>query len=270
MEEHEPDGALIWPIYVISLPRELGRRAATESAMAALGLPFGFFDAVDGKTLRDSDIADFYDPEKNQRLFKRPMSAPEIGCYMSHFALWKRIAADNAPGAVVLEDDFDADAALPGLLREISRLDIGNRLVKLHSEKFVSGKSLADLPGGYQLIDPFSVPGQTLGYVISREAAANLAEKALPFGRPVDMDLKHWWELDISILILQPSVLHIPPAPPKSSIELSREATKPDGEAGMANRLVRNLRYQLPYRVGLFKARWKTRAKASKIETKKN
>ncbi len=269
MNEPSPEKDEIWPIYIISLPTERDRRFNCTAAMEALGLPFSFFDAIDGRTLTDSAIAGFYDPEKNQRLFKRPMSAPEIGCYMSHHALWKRIGAGDAAGAVVLEDDFDADDALPGLLREISRLDLGNRLVKLHSERSMSGKSLVDLAGGYRLIDTYSVPGQTLGYVISRATAASLAEKVLPFGRPVDMDLKHWWELDITILMVQPPVLHITPTPPKSAIELSRQAAKPGGDSGMAVRLFRNLRYQLPYRIGLFKARLRSRANPRKIENSK-
>ena len=270
IKEPNPISETIWPIYVISLPKEMGRRANCVAALEALDLPFSFFDAIDGSALTDADIVGFYDPEKNQRLFKRPLSAPEIGCYMSHHALWKRIGAGDAPGAVVIEDDFDADAALPGLLREISRLDLGNRLVKLHSERSMSGRSLVDLADGYQLIDTYSVPGQTLGYVISRETAANLAERVLPFGRPVDMDLKHWWELDISILMVRPPVLHITPGQARSAIESSRQASKPSGESGMALRLVRNLRYQLPYRFGLFKARLRSRANERKIETKKN
>jgi glycosyl transferase family 25 len=268
MNEANPNS--IWPIYVISLPKEQERRANCVATMKSLGLSFSFFDAIDGSALKNSDIAGFYDPEKNQRLFKRPMSPPEIGCYMSHHALWTRIGAGEAPGAVVIEDDFDADDGLPGLLREISRLDLGNRLVKLHSERSVAGRSMVDLAGGYRLIDTYSVPGQTLGYVISRETAASLTEKVLPFGRPVDMDLKHWWELDIAILMVQPPVLHSPQSQPRSAIESSRQAVKPGGDTGLALRLVRNLRYQLPYRLGLFKARWKSRAKARKIESRKH
>ncbi len=258
----------VWPIYIISLPRETERRAVCKAAMEAWGLAFTFFDAVDGGSLAEADIADAYDSEKNKKLFKRPLSTPEIGCYLSHHALWRRIGEGQSPGAVVLEDDFDADDALPRLLREISQLDLGNRLVKLHSEKCVSGKPLVDLADGYQLIDPHNVPGHTLGYVVSREAAANLAAKALPFGRPVDMDLKHWWEFDISILMVQPPVLHIQEAHAGSAIESARQAAKPSGEMGSVVRLVRNLRYQLPYRVGLFKARLKSRSSGCDIARK--
>ncbi len=253
------------PIYIISLTRETERRAVCKAAMEALGLPFTFFDAVEGARLSDADLTGAYDADKNQRQFKRPLSAPEIGCYLSHYALWKRVGEGELPGAVVLEDDFDADEALPVLLGEISRLELGASLVKLDSEKRVSGKPVIDLAGGYRLIAPRSVPGHTLGYVISREAAANLAGKALPFARPVDMDLKHWWEFDISILMVQPPVLRLHETRAESAIESSRNATKPNGETGNLVRLVRNLRYQFPYRIGLFKAHLKSRSSACGI-----
>jgi glycosyl transferase family 25 len=246
-----------WPIYIISLADEIPRRAACTMTMEKWGLSFEFFDAVEGAHLSVADTAGFYDPNKNLKLFKRPLSAPEIACYMSHYALWKRVAESESPCAVVLEDDFDGEDALPTLLRDLARLDLSNRLVKLHSEKHVSGTPLADLAGGYQLIDPGSVPGYALGYVISREAAANLVAKALPFGRPVDMDLKHWWEFDISILVVRPPVLHIRKGRTKSAIESSRQSTKPNGAMGSISRLVRNLRYQFLYRFEFFRARYK-------------
>lgn len=250
-----------WPIFIISLADEIPRRAVCTTTMKKWGLSFTFSDAVDGARLSVADTAEFYDPDKNIKLFKRPLSAPEIACYMSHYALWKRIAQSEYPCAVILEDDFDGDDTLPTLLRELALLDLSNRLVKLHSEKHVSGTALADLAGGYQLIDPGSVPGYALGYVISREAAANLVEKALPFGRPVDMDLKHWWEFDISILVVQPPVLHIRRGHAKSAIESSRQSTKPVGAIGAIFRLVRNLRYQFSYRVEYFRAHYKSRSR---------
>jgi glycosyl transferase family 25 len=248
-----------WPIYVISLQRETQRRADCRANMEAWGLSFSFFDAVDGARLSNADIAGVCDRQMNEKYFKRSLSAPEIACYMSHYALWKRIAADPGPGAIVLEDDFGADNELPALLHEICRLELSNCVVKLHSERRVVGKPLADLSGGYKLIEPHSVPGYALGYVVLREAAANLAEKALPFVRPVDIDLKHWWEFGISVLIVQPSVLHIRQHGANSAIESSRQATKPIGEMGSIIRLVRNLRYQFLYRVGYFRSRLKSR-----------
>ena len=101
--------ALAWPIYVISLKRATQRRAASQCALDAMGVSFAFFDAVDGALLSEAEVAAAYDAEGNARQYKRPLSLPEIGCYLSHHALWQRIVDEKLDGAVILEDDFEAD-----------------------------------------------------------------------------------------------------------------------------------------------------------------
>jgi len=233
--------------------------------MDRLGLEFEFFDAIGGSCLSQQEIARAYDPDKNARLFKRPLSAAEIGCYLSHHALWDRVGGSRAAGAIVLEDDFDADGALPALLDEICRLDLSNCLVKLHSQRKATGAPLAILTGGYRLLAPANVPGMTLGYIVERRAAVALAEKSLPFGRPVDIDLKHWWEFGVSVLIVQPSALHIRTADGASAIESSRKGAKPAGRMGGWVRLVRNLRYQWLYVRQRLRARSKIRPIVSRF-----
>jgi glycosyl transferase family 25 len=248
-----------WPIFIISLTTARARRASCRAAMDRLGLKFEFFDAIGGSDLSPDEIARVYDPDKNARLFKRPLSAAEIGCYLSHHALWDRIGRSQGAGAIILEDDFDADDALPALLREICGMNLSNCLVKLHSERKVKGAPLAILGGGYKLLAPARVPGFAVGYVVERAAAAALADRSLPFGRPVDIDLKHWWDFGVSVLIVQPSALHIRTADGASAIESSRQGAKPAGRFGGWVRLVRNLRYQWRYQLQCFRARSKSR-----------
>jgi glycosyl transferase family 25 len=260
------DDKLSWPIFIISSIAAEARRAACQAAMDRLGLEFQFFDAVNGSDLSEDQVARVYDRDKNAKLFKRPLSKPEIGCYLSHHALWARISEGGHAGAIILEDDFDADGALAALLREICRLDLSNCLVKLHSERKASGTPLATLTGGYRLLAPSRVPGLTLGYVVERSAAARLAERSLPFGRPVDMDLKHWWDFDVSVLIVQPGLLHVRMADGASAIESAREKAKPAGRLGGWVRLVRNLRYQWRYRLQWLRAQPKTRPMVSRLK----
>lgn len=262
------DGELSWPIFIISLTTATARRASCKAAMDRLGLEFEFFDAVRGSDLSQEQIARAYDADKNAKVFKRPLSKPEIGCYLSHHALWDRIGKSRDAGAIVLEDDFDADGALPALLGEICRLDLSNCMVKLHSEKKVAGASLVALAGGRRLLAPTKTPGMTLGYVIERQAAARLAGKTLPFGRPVDMDLKHWWDFDVSVLIVQPTLLRVRKASGASAIESSRENAKPAGRLSGWVRLVRNLRYQLLYGLQWLRARPKSRPIVSRFRNR--
>jgi glycosyl transferase family 25 len=255
-----------WPIFVISLPAARARRASCRAAMERLGLEFEFFDAIRGSDLSQEEIARVYDPEKNARLFKRPLSRAEIGCYLSHRALWDRVGGSRTAGAIILEDDFDAADALPTLLDKICRMDLSNCLVKLHSERKTKGAPLAILGGGYTLLAPRRVPAFALGYVVERRAAAALADKSLPFGRPVDIDLKHWWDFGVSVLIVQPSVLRIRLGDDASAIESSRWSAKPAGRFSGWVRLVRNVRYQWRHQLQWLRARSQSRSIVSRFK----
>ena len=54
------------------------------------------------------------------------------------------------------------------------------------------GATVASLGGPRRLVAPNRVPGLTLGYALDRTAAEMLVANALPFTRPLDMDIKHW------------------------------------------------------------------------------
>jgi glycosyl transferase family 25 len=246
---------LAWPIYVISLKRAAQRRAASKRALDAIGLPFEFFDAIEGVYLSEADVAAAYDSERNAKQYKRPLSLPEIGCYLSHHALWKRIVDQDLDGAVILEDDFDADDRLKKVVEEIGATHLSGALVKLFARKPVTGVTIASLRGKRRLVAPYRVPGLTLGYALDRTAAAMLLANALPFSRPLDMDIKHWWEFALAVLVVEPPPLRIGELGLRSCISPSRDAVAIDANIGAMGRFVANLRYQLDYNVQLFQAR---------------
>jgi glycosyl transferase family 25 len=250
---------LAWPIHVISLKRATQRRAASKRALDAIGLPFAFFDAIEGSKLTGAEVAAVYDSERNAREYKRPLSLPEIGCYLSHYALWKRIADEKLDGAVILEDDFDADLDLAKAVEEIGAAQISGALVKLYSRKPVMGVTVADLRGDRRLVAPHRVPGLTLGYALDRCAAEMLLANALPFSRPLDMDIKHWWEFGLPVLVVDPPPLRIGERGLRSCISASRVAVAAEANVGGVGRFMANLRYQFDYNMQLFQARGDSR-----------
>ena len=145
---------LAWPIFIISLKLAVDRRALSRRALNRIGLKFEFFDAVEGGRLSDAEVAAVYDAEKNARQYKRSLSLPEIGCYLSHYALWKRIVDDGLEGGVILEDDFEADESLKMVLDEISTTRLKGAMVKLYARKPCVGTTIACLPQRRRLIAP--------------------------------------------------------------------------------------------------------------------
>jgi glycosyl transferase family 25 len=246
---------LAWPIYVISLKRATQRRAASKRALDEMGAPFTFFDAVDGSRLTEAEVAAAYDGEGNARQYKRPLSLPEIGCYLSHYALWKRIVDENLDGAVILEDDFEADESFRKVVDAIRSAPLSGALVKLFSRKRVMGVTVASLGEPGRLVAPNRVPGLTLGYALDRTAAEMLLANALPFTRPLDMDIKHWWEFGLPVLVVDPPPLRIGALGLRSCIGPARLAAATQANVGAMGRFMANLRYQFDYNVQLFQSR---------------
>ena len=243
-----------WPVYVVSLRSAVERRARCVEILGRLGISFEFFDAVEGAALSEAEIGAVYDAGRNAREYKRPLSRGEIGCSLSHYELWKRIAAGGSGGAVILEDDFEAAEKLPELLREICLAPLENFMVKLFALRPVGGPQVAVLSNGYRLVMPDRVPGQTLGYTVDRAAAAALAALVLPMSRPVDMEIKHWWRFDVPVLVVQPTALRVNLKETGSGIEAERKKARPGGGLGWMTRMWRNVRYQWAYNLAAMQA----------------
>jgi glycosyl transferase family 25 len=220
-----------------------------------MGLAFNFFDAIEGAHLTQAEVEASYDAAQNARRYKHPLSLPEIGCYLSHHALWKRVVDQNLDGVVILEDDFDAEDNLKDVLEVIAERRLSGVLVKLCSGKSVRGMPVAALTGRYRLVAPNRVTGLAFGYALDRTAAALLLANALPFSRPLDIDLKHWWEFSLTILVVNPPPLRVGELGCQSSISASRAAAAVAAHDSAMQRFLAKLRYQLAYNVKLFRAR---------------
>ncbi len=251
-----------WPIYIVSLVRATERRARCTATMERLGLAFEFFDAVEGAQLANGETAQVYDAERNTRLYKHPLTRPEIGCTLSHLALWQRIAAGESGGAFILEDDFEASPDLPAILTAISTANLENAMIKLFASRPAKGTNIGPITAGHWLVMPDHIPGQTLGYAVDRVAAGKLASGILPMARPVDMEIKHWWQFDVPVLSVEPSPLKVNLRETGSNIEAARIGEKSSGIA----RAWRNLRYQIAYNLGVLRNRSHKRMHARRLQ----
>ena len=128
------------PLYVINLPSCLERRRRMEERVRPFQADFDirFFPAVDGRALTIAERDRNYDETKALESVDRPLTAGEVGCAMSHRAVYRDLLAANQPCAVVIEDDavFEADfpevfrAAQPWLLDTRPRLVLFSRAAK--------------------------------------------------------------------------------------------------------------------------------------------
>ena len=245
---------MTWPTYLINLEENVVRRNNSIRQLKDLGLEWYRINAVNGWKLSERDIVKFYSAEANRYQAKSPLTAPEIGCYLSHLKAWERIASGNSAGGFIFEDDFLATAELRSVLAEISD-DGGSTwdMIKLFSLDN-SPHTIARQPLGQQheIVIPYSVPSCTLGYGVTVAAAARLADHTIPFFRPVDEDLKFFWERGIRVSLVLPCPITV-------GVQRTSTGTIGDERRGIdaepfLKRIsygLRNVKYQLRYQTKL-------------------
>lgn len=246
---------MIWPVFVINMVGNTTRMDRAAGELARLNIPFTRFEAVDGRALAPEELARVYDPVANARRSRHPLIGGEIGCYLSHVALWEKIAAGDAAGGIILEDDFAAaDDLLPVL--EAVTSDTGDwEIAKLFSarkgQKLIAPRPLVP---GRDIAVPYKVPNTTLGYAIRRDAAARLAALALPVSRPIDEDHKHFWEWDLRVALVAPPPLSFGVESTEAgSITATRRHAQAGRSAGRLGQALHSLAYRLRY---LFNLHW--------------
>lgn len=197
----------MWPAYVINLADNAARLSAVSRVLGAQGVVFERIDAVNGWKLDAAQIGAVYDAARNVRDGRQPLVPAEIGCYLSHIAAWHRIAEGSAPGGFIFEDDFDATQSLAKVMAALSADDAGDwDMVKLFTldPEVELGAARALCPGA-QIGIPYRVPTCLIGYGLTREAAARLVARVLPFFRPVDEDQKFVWETGLRVALVLPA-----------------------------------------------------------------
>lgn len=197
-----------WPVFVINMAKNTTRMEHAAAELERVGLAFTRFEAVDGRALPSDEVARIYDPIANLTRARHPMVGPEIGCYLSHLAIWEKIAAGKAEGAIILEDDFTCADDFAHVLEAVAQDQGDWDILKLFSAR--KGQKLLDarpLSEGHEIAVPYKVPNTTLGYAIRRDSAARLARDVLPVSRPIDEDHKHFWEMGLRIALVSPPPL---------------------------------------------------------------
>ena len=195
------------PIFYINLARDTARRERLEAELARQGLQGTRFEAVWWADLSDAEQAQLYSAECNARQYHATLVNGEKGCYASHLRLWQQLLASGAPAMVVLEDDVALKDGFAALLEAISQRPQPWDMVKLIGRERDTFRSSSPLAQGVELVDYQRVPSLTAGYVISRQGAQKLCQSRLPFGRPIDVDLRYWWENDLAVLGVSPAAL---------------------------------------------------------------
>ncbi|XP_035039806.1 procollagen galactosyltransferase 2 [Hippoglossus stenolepis] len=179
-------------IYLINLRRRQDRRDRMLFSLNELEIDVKVVDAVDGNALNSTDIKilgvdllpGYYDPFSGRTLTKG-----EVGCFLSHYFIWKEMVDEQMDKALVLEDDVRFQANFKRrvlrLLEELKQVELdwdiiyfGRKQVNPGSEKEV--ENVHNLVyAGYSY--------WTLSYAISLQGAQKLIN-AEPLSKMLPVD----------------------------------------------------------------------------------
>lgn len=193
------------------------------SQLRGLGMPFMFVKAVDGRAIDPAALPD-YSARKRRWYFDRDLSPSEIGCYLSHLQLIEKIAREQPPYAVILEDDVDLDDAFVEVLRAIGQLPTSWDMIRLAGLRRRRAQPLLQLTPQHTIVRLLNTANGAQGYALTARGASKLAAVARPIMRPIDIMMDRYWHNGIDILAVQPYVvrarldvpsdmLRLPPTP---------------------------------------------------------
>ena len=217
---------LTLPLVYINLDEDMQRRSTIEAACAVVGVQAERVPATRWSRLNAEQQAALYSARLNVRSYFRPMLPGEMGCYASHIAAWRRLLASSAPALVVMEDDVEPGPDFAAVVNAIAALPAGWDMVKLIGRAQERPATRQPLVGAFELVSYRRVPSLTAGYVISRRGAEKLLTTRVPFGRPIDEDLRHWWESDLVMRGVLPAAIADADTGSTSSIGVRQRQTR--------------------------------------------
>ncbi|XP_074871269.1 inactive glycosyltransferase 25 family member 3 [Carettochelys insculpta] len=179
-------------IFLINLVRRPDRRQRMLSSLYELEIDALVVDAVDGSALNSSDIKNlgvdllpgYYDPFSGRTLTKG-----EVGCFLSHYYIWKEIVARGLEKVVVFEDDVRFEAyfkvRLTRLMEELEWAQLDWDLIYLGRKQVTSEDEEPVEDVRNLVVAEYSY--WTLAYIISQQGAQKLVA-AEPLSRMLPVD----------------------------------------------------------------------------------
>jgi glycosyl transferase family 25 len=203
------------PMVCISLQRRSDRWEIFRSRAEAARIDVKRLPAVDAKTFDAATHPSISLGTAHNIRFKTRRSHYEIdapgavGASLSHFKAWQQLLDSQAPAIIVFEDDAPIpDDFKPRLTRVLKDLPTGWDLVQFQLTVWDGGSGCAPIPGQ----EPWQLCDALMGayaYMISREGAKKMLERAYPIELHVDAYMAYMSKLGHIRMIWHP-LLDIP------------------------------------------------------------
>jgi glycosyl transferase family 25 len=195
--------------YLINLNQDTERLAFVASAFGALGIEYERIPAIDGRQFSETDYQAFM--QQRPRHGKSWLRG-QMGCFLSHFAAWEKIARGNDRFCAVFEDDIHASADLGCIMNDDKWLPDDIDIVRMETSTNRVRLSASPVHGlGQRRVFTVGSTSWCAGaYLINRRAAQQLVALPSDQHEPADAML---YNFEDSILARRFRILQFNPAP---------------------------------------------------------
>lgn len=194
-------------VFVINLDRSTARLEQASSALTQEKIFFERISAIDGRMLDDTEIKKIVSQKSGD--YFQPLSPGEIGCFLSHVKALQLMIDRNIDIAIILEDDFSLSgqfrAQIQSLISDGSNLP---DVVKICCSRR-RGQTLKKLQDGSHIIRSTSAPITTGAAIWTLKGAKKFINSFHHIKRPIDVQLKHWWEFDLNVCWINPPLVQL-------------------------------------------------------------
>ncbi|XP_067156513.1 procollagen galactosyltransferase 2 isoform X1 [Apteryx mantelli] len=188
-----PDKMGFDEIFMINLKRRKDRRDRMLRTLYEQEIAVKIVEAVDGKALNTSQLKalsidmlpGYRDPYSS-----RPLTRGEIGCFLSHYYIWKEVVNRELEKTLVIEDDVRFEhqfkRKLMKLMDDIEQAQLDWELIYIGRKRMQVQQPEKAVPNVMNLVEA-DYSYWTLGYAISFQGAQKLIG-AEPFSKMLPVD----------------------------------------------------------------------------------
>ena len=205
--------------YVINLDPQSSRLKEFDTMMNHLEWPYERFQGVNGKKFVES-LYNFEDPEfsknnialKNKYIATGYLTPSEIGCAMSHIALWEKIATgSDQDRTVIFEDDARTYYSMTTIRENLEGLYAHLQENNIpQPEMLYLGKALDNclkLKHVHGMVYYSKNPLCFHAYMLTKSGAQKLLQLA-PYYRPIDTIPHYGIQKGLNVMVFQPSLFY--------------------------------------------------------------
>uniref|UniRef100_A0A8C6TIT2 procollagen galactosyltransferase n=1 Tax=Neogobius melanostomus TaxID=47308 RepID=A0A8C6TIT2_9GOBI len=180
-------------VFMINLKRRTDRRDRMLRTLHQQEIDFKLIAAVDGKAMNTSEIHALgihMLPGYNDPYHGRPLTKGELGCFLSHYNIWKEIVERGLQTSLVIEDDLRFEVffkrRLLNLMSEVEKEGLDWDLIYIGRKRMQIDHREKAVPNIHNLVEA-DYSYWTLGYMMSLQGARKLL-RADPLSKMLPVD----------------------------------------------------------------------------------